>query len=135
MSAATTPRQRLLTTVLVALLGFAVASCGIVGGEGDGTGDGPELPTFDYVIPAGSHARLEAGERLEILPAEMEAELNDTIQIVNLDDRPHILGPWFVGPGETLRQRFVTTGVFEGWCSVHPSGQFSITVNPASGDA
>ena len=63
----------------------------------------------------------------------MEANLNDTIQIVNLDDRPHILGPWFVGPGETLRQRFVTAGVFEGWCSVHPSGQFSITVSSTTG--
>ncbi len=130
MDIPTSPRATVRSIVLVAVLGLVVASCGF--GAGSGDGDGAGQPTFDYVIPAGSYARLEAGEKLDILPAEMEAELNDTIQIVNLDDRPHVLGPWFVGPGETLRQRFVTAGVFEGQCSVHPSGQFSITVNPAS---
>lgn len=90
---------------------------------------GPEQPTFNYVIPAGSGDRIDDGEILDILPAAIVADLNETIQIVNNDDERHILGPWSVGPGETLRQRFTVPGVFAGDCSVHESGGFSVTVN------
>ncbi len=108
---------------LMVALALALAGCG--GGEEQRSTD----PTFSYVIPAGAGERIEAGEPLDILPRELVAELNETIQIVNNDDQAHALGAWFVGPGETLRQRFTTAGVFEGACSVHPSGNFTVVVN------
>lgn len=92
---------------------------------------GPEQPTFNYVIPAGAGDRIDEGETLDILPAAIVADLNETIQIVNNDDERHVLGPWSVGPGETLRQRFNVPGVFAGDCSVHESGEFTVTVNEA----
>lgn len=116
--------RRAVATLGLALLVFVATACGSRSSEG-----GPEQPTFDFVIPAGAGERIDAGEPLEILPAELVAELDETIQIVNEDDRAHLVGPWFVGAGETLRQRFNVAGVFTGSCSVHPSGGFTVTVN------
>ena len=50
------------------------------------------------------------------------------IEIENEDDRGHLVGPFFVGAGETLRQRFSSPGEFTGECTVHPSGQITLTV-------
>ncbi len=105
---------------------FIVVLCGAACQSGSGASS--EQPTFDYVIPAGAGDRIDAGEPLAILPEELNAKLDETIQIVNLDDRAHVVGPWFVGAGVTLRQRFTVAGVFDGSCSVHPSGGFTVVV-------
>lgn len=85
-------------------------------------------PEFDYVIPAGTADRLAAGETVEILPAEIEAQVGDSIRIDNQDREAHVLGPWYVGPGEVLTQRFASEGELVGECRVHPSGQLRVIV-------
>ena len=84
---------------------------------------------YDYLIPIGTGERYDAGEFIEILPAELEVAVGEVLRIVNQDERDHLVGPFFVGTGETLTQRFSTAGEFEGLCTVHPSGQFILTVN------
>jgi len=84
---------------------------------------------FDYLIPAGTGLRFDAGEVIEILPGELEVSVGQVLRIVNDDDRDHLVGPFFVGAGETLTQRFSTPGQAQGLCTVHPSGQFVLTVN------
>ena len=116
--------------------GFAVVLGGVFAGCGDDS-DQPstemvvdsETATFEYVIPAGAGEALDAGTPLEILPAELEVNVGDTIRIENQDDRGHTVGPFFVGANETLTQRFSTPGEFEGVCTVHPSGQLVLVVN------
>jgi plastocyanin len=88
-----------------------------------------ERATFEYVIPVGAGEALDAGTPLEILPAELQVNVGDTISIENQDDRGHTVGPFFVGANETLTQRFSTPGEFEGVCTVHPSGQLVLVVN------
>ncbi|HSP28895.1 MAG TPA: hypothetical protein VLN74_10140 [Ilumatobacteraceae bacterium] len=88
-----------------------------------------ERATFEYVIPVGAGEALDAGTPLEILPAELQVNVGDTIRIENQDDRGHTVGPFFVGANETLTQRFSTPGEFEGVCTVHPSGQLVLVVN------
>ena len=108
----------------------------VLAGCGSDGGDGPQLAgvsaegeaTFEYLIPLGSGERLDAGEPLDIFPAELNAQVGDTIRIVNDDDRGHTVGPFFVGAGETLSQRFSSPGVFEGICTVHPSGEVVLNV-------
>ncbi len=112
-----------------ALLGLALL---VMLGTGCGLGSneaGPEQATFAYVIPSGAGERIDNGEPLDILPRELVADLDETIEIVNHDSQAHLIGPWFVGAGETLRQRFTVAGVFDGACSVHPSGDFTVIVN------
>lgn len=83
---------------------------------------------FDYTIPLGAGEALDAGTPLEILPAELDANVGDTIRIVNDDERGHTVGPFFVGAHETLSQRFSSPGEFVGVCTVHPSGEIVLVV-------
>jgi plastocyanin len=83
---------------------------------------------YSYTIPLGAGEAFDRGEPLDILPAELDVHVGEVIQIVNDDDRGHLVGPFYVGAGETLRQRFSTPGEFIGLCEVHPSGQLVLEV-------
>jgi plastocyanin len=95
---------------------------------GISSADFDAVPDYDYLIPAGTGARLDAGERVEIIPADLEVRVGQVLRIVNEDDRGHVIGAFYVASGETLRQRFASPGVLSGECSVHPSGSFTLTV-------
>ncbi len=113
------------------LFGGALAGCGGDDGTQPATEavDDSGIATYEYVIPVGAGKALDAGTPLEILPAELQVNVGDTIRIENQDDRGHTVGPFFVGANETLTQRFSTPGEFEGVCTVHPSGQLVLRVN------
>ena len=81
-----------------------------------------------YEIPVGYGDLVDAGEGFDILPAELRVEVGDVIEIVNQDDRGHLIGFFFVGANETVRHQFVSPGVFEGTCTVHSSGEISVIV-------
>lgn len=83
---------------------------------------------YAYLIPPGAGEAIDRGEPLEILPQELTVEVGEILELVNEDDRGHLVGPFFVGAGETVRQRFNTPGSFIGACSVHPSGELILTV-------
>lgn len=83
---------------------------------------------FDYVIPSGTGAEIDAGQDVDIVPAEIDATVGQVIRIVNGDDRGFNVGPFFVGAGETITQRFSAAGEFTGECAVHPSGQLVLRV-------
>ncbi len=113
---------------------LVLAACG-----GDDASSGPGIAavdddgtaTYEFVIPPGAGEALDEGTPLEILPAELEVTVGETIRIVNEDDRGHLVGPWFVGAGETVTQEFSSPGEFEGECTVHPSGQLVLSVREA----
>ncbi len=88
-----------------------------------------ESPDFDYVIPLGAGERIDTGEALDILPARLEAKVGQVIRITNEDDRGHLVGPFFVGAHEELSQRFSSPGELSGACSVHPSGEFVVSIS------
>jgi plastocyanin len=121
---------------VVALVLTSAWTVGVVAGCGDDASKPAteavsvaEAATFEYVIPAGAGEALDAGTPLEILPAELQANVGDTIRIENQDDRGHTVGPFFVGANQTLTQRFSTPGEFVGVCTVHPSGELVLIVN------
>ena len=123
-------RKTVRETVAAASILLAVAGCS------GGTDSFEQIDAaaeavadYDYTIPVGAGLALDAGTPLEILPGSFDARVGQTIQIVNEDDRGHLVGPWFVGAGETMRQTFKTTGEFVGDCTVHPSGQIVVTVS------
>ncbi len=114
----------LLATVLMLL----VAACGDDDAALDVDEAGTQPADYSYVIPVGAGEALDRGEPLEILPAELEVELGEVIEIRNEDDRGHTVGPFFVGGNETLRQQFTSPGEYIGICTVHPSGEIVLTV-------
>lgn len=84
--------------------------------------------TYSYVIPAGTGDRLDAGEPVVIIPAELSVHVGDSISIVNNDDRGHSVGPFFVAAGERLTHEFSERGTIADVCTIHPSGRVTITV-------
>ena len=83
---------------------------------------------YDFLIPAGTAARIAGGEPIEILPARLDVRVGEVIRVVNEDTEGHFVGIFFVGAGETVTQRFASPGEFVGNCSVHPSGQLTLVV-------
>jgi plastocyanin len=119
-----------VAVALAALFGGILAGCGDDAAQpGTEAVSNSDVATFEFVIPVGAGEALDAGTPLEILPAELQVDVGDTIRIENQDDRGHTVGPFFVGANETLTQRFSTPGEFEGVCTVHPSGQLVLVVN------
>ncbi|MDJ0498580.1 MAG: hypothetical protein QNJ89_12175 [Acidimicrobiia bacterium] len=93
--------------------------------EEDGSGGGAD---YSYTIPAGSGEAIDRGEPLDVLPDSLEVRVGELFELINEDNRGHLVGPFFVGAGETVRQRFNAPGSFIGICTVHPSGEFVLTV-------
>lgn len=119
-------------TAAIALLLAAVAA---LAGCGEDTPPAPTVANVvsayaehDYVIPFGTFDRIAGGETIVILPNELRARVGEVIRIRNDDRRGHMLGPFYVGPGETLTQMFTAPGTFVGECTVDPSGQMTLVV-------
>lgn len=116
-----------LCIALVALMSSACSSdrsgALLEAGSADAEAD------YAYVIPDGTADRIAAGEPVAILPAALDVDVGEVIRIVNEDTEGHFVGIFFVGAGETVTQRFASPGEFVGNCTVHPSGQLTLTVH------
>jgi plastocyanin len=111
---------------LAALLG----GCAADGGAFDMETAGDQQPAdIRYVVPLGTGEAIDAGQAVEIMPARLEVSVGQVIEIVNEDDRGHLVGPFFVGAGETLRQRFASPGTFVGQCTIRPDGEIAVIVS------
>lgn len=119
--------SRPLILVLVAAV-LVIGACSRDSGELYVDDPSVDTPDYRFVIAAGTGEAIDRGEEVTILPAELVVRVGESIEIVNEDDRGHLVGPFYVGSGETLRQRFSTAGDFVGICSVHPSGQLTLRV-------
>jgi hypothetical protein len=80
------------------------------------------------LIPQGTQAMLTEGH--QIMPDEIRLKLDgpNTLVIRNDDLTDHMIGPFFVRPGETIRQEFTQPAVFQGTCTISRSGDISIIV-------
>lgn len=97
-----------LGAVVLVVAGFIVATVAINSGS-----------TFAVVIPAGTGEAIDAGDSVDAVPAVIDLNVGDTLQIVNNDTRPHVLGPWTVLPGEEVTYTFDQAEDFSAACSAH----------------
>ncbi len=80
-------------------------------------------------VPAGYSVQLQSDPSTEpLIPAEFTVAVGDTIRIVNDDASVHQIGPYTVGPGDTVEQTFTSPGRIEGICTFHPDGEIAILV-------
>ncbi|MEZ5238672.1 MAG: hypothetical protein R2716_06890 [Microthrixaceae bacterium] len=131
--------MRLLPVRVLVLFAVAATSV-VVGCGGSGTPPVPELQVvesdaadydYDYVIPFGTGRRLDGGEEVEIVPAELDVKVGERIRIVNEDVRGAAVGIFWVPAERTVAMEFTTPGTLSGECDVHPSGVFTINVTEA----
>ena len=84
--------------------------------------------TINISVPEGTQAQMDAGEEIVLFPRRLEVGIGDRIVIENDDTSSHQVGPYVVGPGQRIAQTFSTTGIIEGVCTLHPSGEVTIVV-------
>lgn len=88
----------------------------------------PDGVVHRYEIPPGTAAALARGEAVDVLPADLELGLRDTLVVANHDDLAHQVGPFRVAAGEELTRRAGELASFSGFCSLHPGGRLDIQV-------
>lgn len=89
-----------------------------------------------FKIPQGTWARRMAGNKVEILPSEIDLTLGvrDVLVLENHDDVPQIFGPTLMMPGQNFRLPFAQASTYTFACTAHASGQMIIVVyeNPST---
>jgi hypothetical protein len=90
--------------------------------------DSSQAGEYRVVIPMGTGEQIDAGEPVELIPAELDLDLYTSFVVENHDERLHEVGPFSVRPGETLSYQFTQAGTYKGTCTVHPSGDVTIVV-------
>jgi hypothetical protein len=85
-----------------------------------------------FEIPKGTWARRMAGDKVEILPAEIHLTIGvkDILVLRNLDDVPQVFGPVLMMPGQSFRLPFELASDYQFVCTAHASGQMSVIVAP-----
>jgi hypothetical protein len=83
-----------------------------------------------FKIPKGTWARRMAGDKVEILPSEIDLTLGvrDVLVLENHDDVPQIFGPTLMMPGQNFRLPFAQASTYTFACTAHASGQMTIVV-------
>jgi len=123
-----TPRRRLLPSAAAALCVALIALAAWAAFAPIVLSSRDEL----FEIPAGTWARRMAGDKVEILPAEIHLThgANDVLLLRNQDKVPQIFGPVLIMPGQSFRLPFDTVSVNDFACTAHASGQMRIVVDP-----
>ena len=89
-----------------------------------------------FKIPKGTWARRMAGNKVEILPSQIDLTLGirDVLVLENHDDVPQIFGPTLMMPGQNFRLPFAQASTYTFACTAHASGQMTIIVyeNPST---
>ncbi len=84
--------------------------------------------TFEYTVPPGTTARIEAGEQLFVFPGRLVVHVGDQLVIHNNDTTVVEVGPYTVDRNATLAQNFNSPGTIVGICTIHPSGKVTIQI-------
>lgn len=117
-------RFGLLTTVLVAIgLGLVASGCG---GDDEGSSAGGE--TVRLVVPAGAAQKVKRGEKVAGIPDRIEAQVGDTLVVVNHDDSTQYVSGFAVSPGQTMKIPLNRAGTYLTNCSAHRDRNIKMVV-------
>jgi hypothetical protein len=85
-----------------------------------------------FEIPKGTFARKQAGEKFDLIPAQIRLTLGvkDVIVMKNHDDVPQLFGPVLIMPDQSFRLPFRQASTYLFDCPLHSSGLLTIVVDP-----
>ncbi|MEO6988310.1 MAG: hypothetical protein ABI239_06650 [Aquihabitans sp.] len=84
--------------------------------------------TLEIVVPAGTKARQNAGEKVVVMDDHIELQVGDRMVISNEDVAPQTVGPYSVKPGEVTTVKYGFPGVYEGYCELSEGKRYQIVV-------
>ncbi|HLT15563.1 MAG TPA: hypothetical protein VK007_02580 [Acidimicrobiales bacterium] len=93
-------------------------------------GEAPAGPPDDVevVVPAGTGARLRAGEDVTVMPERLVLQVGQTLRIRNEDGEAARVGPYEVPARDELSVRFGRPGRFEGYCPLSENDRYEIVI-------
>jgi hypothetical protein len=94
----------------------------------DGSDHTPQR--IELVIPAGTAARIAAGEGVPSIPAELSFVVGDTLVVKNEDVVAHQLGPVWAPPGASASLQLDQPNQFAYACTFQPSRYLGLDVRP-----
>ena len=85
-----------------------------------------------FEIPKGTFARKQAGEKFDLIPAQIRLTIGvkDVIVMKNHDDVPQLFGPVLIMPDQSFRLPFRKASTYLFDCPLHSSGLLTIVVDP-----
>ncbi|MEI8240712.1 MAG: hypothetical protein WCI22_14960 [Actinomycetota bacterium] len=127
--------RRLFPAALVSLALFAGTACNSSSNSNAqpvparwGALSPSERATYDYIVPYGTSVRIDSGQKVNLMPKELNVKVGESIRINNQDTRDYMIGPFFVTAGQSLAMRFTQAGVLSGQCSMTLEGVFTVNV-------
>lgn len=91
-------------------------------------GGGSSGVTHRYTIPAGTSARIAAGEQVNVMPAKLVVHVGDSLVLRNDDSVTQQMGPLSVEAGSVLKMKFARVGTIEGTCTMNAEGTAKIII-------
>lgn len=84
-----------------------------------------------FEIPKGTWSRRMAGDKINILPDQINLTLGfkDVLVLKNSDDVPQMFGPALMMPGQSFSLPFAQAASYQFACSAHASGQMTVNVD------
>lgn len=107
--------------LLVVVVGLALVV--FLGADGDRA-----AVTHRFVIPEGTRARLDAGERVDVVPPRLVVRVGDRLLLRNKDVVQHHMGPLVVDANGLLSMTFSDEGTIKGVCTLNDAGEAVIVV-------
>lgn len=86
--------------------------------------------TIELIIPAGTAARVEAGEAPPDIPTEMNFVQGDVLVVINQDVAAHTLGPLYVPANASASMALDEADHFALACSFSATKYFGLNVRP-----
>ncbi|HEY7625922.1 MAG TPA: hypothetical protein VH761_02600 [Ilumatobacteraceae bacterium] len=111
---------RALTIGLIAAVAVVPASCG--------GGSGGKGKVVEIVVPAGTQDKLDRGEIVDIMPAELYFRIGDVLRIRNNDRAAQYVGPYVVQAGEQFELKYGATGSYGGLCNLSGGNTYKIVI-------
>jgi hypothetical protein len=119
--------KRLLLIVLISAVGvFVISEIGI-GLQNESAARAPQ--TIEIIIPAGTAARVEAGEDPPGIPDELAFVLGDQLLVHNQDSVTHTLGPLLVPAGASASLPLTQPENLALSCSFKPTSYLNLNVS------
>jgi hypothetical protein len=87
-------------------------------------------PVHEIAIPAGTQARLDTGESVEVLETQIRVKVGESVRIRNDDIVDHVIGPYYLQAGAALQQTYRAPQTIEFVCFVNPDKAINLIVEP-----
>jgi hypothetical protein len=113
------------------LLGLQACGGGDAGSPGVAAVSDDTKATFEFLVPRGTGELVQRGNDVKIIPNPLIMTVGDVIRIRNQDSVGYTVGPFYVGPNQTMTQIATAPGTFKGMCLLHTGDELVVTIQKA----